>query len=41
MELAKKLQEIQDKYPEVDKDIIKLIFIDAKEWIQESGRDES
>ena len=40
MELAKKLQELQEKYPEVDRGVIKLIFIDAIEFVKYSGKEE-
>lgn len=35
MNLTQKIQELAEKYPEVSKDIIKLIFIEAMEYLQE------
>lgn len=32
--LQQKLTELQEKYPEVDKDIIKLLAIEMLEWVR-------
>lgn len=38
--LSQKIEETVSKYPEVDKDIIKLIVIDVVEFMKEQGREE-